>query len=220
MPFHDRSGAAAKTTNPQAIRARILVAIRDVEGCLHPDAPGGCDRIIDAHSLQKRGPLFHLKDETNHVYTFSPGSNNAFPSDPDLVGWNEASTFRGLCHRHDQIFQSIENAPFSGSKEQVFLLGYRATYLEIHQKRAAIASCDKLGYTQMAGMFAEELPAVKARQMVRVQQAGRRRGLVELQTFKGIYDRAWRNVSTRMRQLVVQFIVDSLRLSEAELLVG
>jgi hypothetical protein len=148
--------------------------------------------VIAAHSLQRRGPLFHLKDEGNHVYTFSAASDAPFQGDPDAVGWKEASTFRGLCHLHDQIFSPIETEPFVASAQQVFLIGYRATYLEIHQKRAAIAACDQLGYSQMAAIHGEDVDPKFARRVSRLQQAGRRKGLAELEGVKAAYDRAWR----------------------------
>lgn len=148
--------------------------------------------MINAHSLQKNGPLGHLKDEGNHVYTFSPFSKLFFAADPDRVGWNEASTFRGLCHAHDQIFGPLENVEFSNSAEQVFLAGYRGAYLELHEKRAGCAACDKVGYARMAVLRPDDIDAKRARQVLRVQQWGRRRGLKEMQSFKGVYDAAWR----------------------------
>lgn len=186
-----RDGDSTTDGNPRAVHARLRAAWRKVEGCLHPDAPTGCSRIIDAHSIQRKGPLHHLKDDTNKVYCFRAGSDAFFPGEPERVGWKEASTFRGLCHAHDQVFGPIERDPFTASVEQVFLLGYRATYLEIHEKRAAIEACDKLGPDFLATMYGVEYRAT-ARHAIHVQQAGRRRGLVELTSMKSIYDRAWR----------------------------
>lgn len=178
--------------NPDAVLSRLRKALREVEGCLHPDAPVGCTSVINAHSLQKNGPLAHLKDQGNHVYTFSPFSKLFFATDPDRVGWNEASTFRGLCHAHDQIFGPLENADFSTTAEQVFLAGYRGAYLELHEKRAGCAACDKVGYADMAVLRPDDMDPKMARQLLRVHQWGRRRGLKEMRTFKAVYDAAWR----------------------------
>lgn len=188
------TGRNNSAPHPDAVRSRLIAALREVEGCLHPNAPVGCTSVINAHSLQKKGPLSHLKDDSNHVYTFSPFSKLPFATDPDRIGWNEASTFRGLCHAHDQVFAPLETSEFSDTPEQIFLAGYRSVFLEIHQKRAACVACDKVGYSDLAVLRADEmdLDPKRARQMLRLQQWGRKRGLKEMRAFKGVYDSAWR----------------------------
>lgn len=142
--------------------------------------------MIDAHSLQKNGPLAHLKDQTNRVYGFRPGTTEFGSGVPTPIGWNEASTFRGLCSKHDQIFAPIETRPFQGTLEQAFLVGYRGLFLEVHEKRAAINAFE---------MLAKKVPNLTTTRdwrTVRLQQQGRRKGLAEIGAQKRTYDDAWR----------------------------
>jgi hypothetical protein len=73
-----------------------------------------------------------------HVYGLEqggmPDDNGVFPF--KRIGVNEASTFTGFCQRHDsELFWPIEMKPFTASKEQLFLLAYRALSKEVYAKR-------------------------------------------------------------------------------------
>ena len=96
--------------------------------CLREDTGECGEKIIRAHSLQKRVFKDHAKN--GHVYQFEPftGSHDADKNLwPDPIGINEATTFLGFCERHDsQIFSPIENLPFQNTPEQIFLHHYRA----------------------------------------------------------------------------------------------
>ena len=63
------------------------------------------------------------------------------------VGRNQATTFLGLCHKHDrEVFAPIETKPLdTGDPEHLFLLAYRAVYFEVHATCAA-AWMLQLGY--------------------------------------------------------------------------
>jgi hypothetical protein len=55
------------------------------------------------------------------------------------VGINRASTFTGFCQKHDtELFRPLETQPFIASKEQLFLLAYRALAKEVYAKRFAL----------------------------------------------------------------------------------
>jgi hypothetical protein len=75
------------------------------------------------------------------VYGLEPGD---MPDDSGvfqfkLIGVNKASTFTGFCQRHDtELFRPLETEPFTASKEQLFLLAYRALSKEVYAKRFAI----------------------------------------------------------------------------------
>ena len=48
----------------------------------------------------------------------------------------DASTFRGFCSKHDDhLFAPLEREPFSGTAEQMALLGYRAVCYELLMKQ-------------------------------------------------------------------------------------
>ena len=51
-----------------------------------------------------------------------------------LIGINNATTFSGLCSRHDnEIFRQIDSGlPNSGDPQHLFLLAYRAVLREYH----------------------------------------------------------------------------------------
>jgi hypothetical protein len=110
--------------------------------CSHPMAsPQECrGRIVRAHTLQRAG-LLEVISVNRHVYGFD---FNGMPDDDGvyrfkLIGINKASTFTGFCQRHDtELFSPLETRPFTASKEQLFLLAYRALSKELYAKRFAI----------------------------------------------------------------------------------
>jgi hypothetical protein len=114
-------------------------------GCMHPNAsPTTCrGRVIDAHSIQRKGPLAKLIDASNHVcHLDAPAAGS------DLVvskiGWRKASTFPGYCALHDsEIFAELERGPFAGSHEQCVLQAFRDVCNELYKKQALL---DTLAY--------------------------------------------------------------------------
>ena len=109
--------------------------------CLHPDASeANCKTIISAHTLQRTRILRAIVDETKHVKTFYP-INICENDKPKLYkqGWHRASTFSGFCKTHDNsTFAPLEKSGFTSSKEQLFLIAYRAICWEIYQKKRSI----------------------------------------------------------------------------------
>jgi hypothetical protein len=110
-------------------------------GCMHPQASklscGG--PTIDAHSIQRKGPLARLVDNRNHVCHLIASP----PDSIDLkeVGWKRASVFPGFCAQHDStVFGPLERTAFVGSHEQCVLLTYRNICNELYRKRAFIES--------------------------------------------------------------------------------
>lgn len=111
--------------------------------CWHPEADARlCDKIVNAHTVQRSRVLSALTDHSQHVLTFHPSHGRRTDSDaPSRAGWRAASTFPGFCSRHDNTtFASLERVPFTGTREQCFLLGYRALCHELHMKRAVVDS--------------------------------------------------------------------------------
>jgi hypothetical protein len=115
--------------------------------CLHPSAAAGvCDAIVGAHSIQRSRVLQQIVDRQKHVSTFFPVRvDGTGRIRVHRVGWREASTFTGFCGKHDaSTFGPIENVQFSGTKQQCFLLGYRALCHEIYQKTGALKSSPEI----------------------------------------------------------------------------
>lgn len=108
--------------------------------CLHPEASAAtCSGIIEAHTIQRSGPLAKIIGPDFHVLTFDEQNRDH----EDLmvltkIGWKRASTFPGFCSNHDgAFFHEVENEPFVGSDKQCFLLGYRAICHELYKKLIA-----------------------------------------------------------------------------------
>jgi hypothetical protein len=111
------------------------------KNCLHPAAsPGVCDPIVSAHSIQRSKVLHEIVDSKKQVLTFFPvRMDDSGKIKIHRVGWRDASTFTGFCAKHDaSTFGPIERVRFTGSKQQCFLLGYRALCHEIFQKTGAL----------------------------------------------------------------------------------
>ncbi len=105
--------------------------------CFYPAKEICPEKTIRAHSLP-RSLLSRLVDPTNHILMFDA----AFETDKrpqasiKKIGINEATTFTGLCPKHDcEVFKPIENDPMDcfGS-EHKFLLCYRALLKELFTK--------------------------------------------------------------------------------------
>ncbi|PFJ58611.1 hypothetical protein [Bacillus thuringiensis] len=87
---------------------------------------GGCNDIIDAHSIQNNGILSNLA-ENGRVLLLERDDFDSKKLDSNLIGKNEATIFRGFCKRHDEIFNPIEHNMYeSGNLEQNYLFAYRA----------------------------------------------------------------------------------------------
>ncbi len=135
-----RNRGSEKPLPHEAIAIAMRAAWRHKQ-CLHPlAAPGICDRIVSAHSVQRSQTLEEIVDSGNHVCSFFPLEHE---SDGSLrlhrIGWREASTFTGFCAKHDSsTFEPLETAEFTATEEQCFLVGYRALCHEVYQKTGAL----------------------------------------------------------------------------------
>lgn len=102
------------------------------QGCFHYDQ-SSCNAIIDAHSLQKKGPLHNISELLNNqhqVIHFKRNSGEKWNA--NIIAIKNASTFRGFCHHHDDLFSLIEQEPYTGSDQQNFLHSYRSFAYSYH----------------------------------------------------------------------------------------
>ncbi|MGB8012976.1 MAG: hypothetical protein WCF68_15290 [Terriglobales bacterium] len=118
--------------------------MNQVAYCSHPEASASaCEGgIVRAHTLQLAGSLSTIA-VSRHVYGFDALSQPESDGTPRyrLIGVRRASTFTGFCSRHDtELFRPLEDRPFATSKEQLFLLAYRALSKEVYAKRFAVRS--------------------------------------------------------------------------------
>lgn len=106
------------------------------ELCLYPDTPACGKKASAAHSIQNSGPLLELSYK-GHVYMIE--TRPVIGEEPELPdfeerGRNQATTFKGLCNRHDsELFRPIDNNPLDlDDPEHVFLLTYRSALKAAH----------------------------------------------------------------------------------------
>lgn len=132
-------------------------------------AAGGCtEPPISSHALQRKGPL-RVLERDGHVYMLKLEGKLGHASVPmaRLVGTRTASTFPGLCARHDsELFLPIEGADMSSpTPEQLFLVSYRSMLCECYARRRRLAVVEAMarlteetdGFSEEARVFAEEL---------------------------------------------------------------
>ncbi|WP_240499511.1 hypothetical protein [Oceanococcus atlanticus] len=98
--------------------------------------------MIDAHTIQRKGPLAKIADETGHVMCFDTSSS---PGRAEISsrGWRKASTFPGYCQKHDSsLFEPLEKLRFTGTHEQCVLQAFRNICNELYRKRALVESLE------------------------------------------------------------------------------
>ena len=114
-------------------------------GCMHPYASQTeCNsKVIDAHSIQRKGALSKLVNRSNHVCHLELLPEN-YDSVVVEIGWRKASTFPGYCSKHDtSLFYKLETSQFSGTHEQCVIQSFRNVCNELYKKRALIESFEK-----------------------------------------------------------------------------
>ena len=167
---------------------------RSFKVCLHPQASEEtCGRVISSHTLQ-RARVLKAISRNNHVHSFYPFQSR---DNGDLTlhkwGWREASTFNAFCDRHDgKTFESLEKSEFTGSKEQIFLIGYRAICWELYQKIQEFKVTPVMRDNLELGVDRSEQQALHHDSQVRM--AALRRGA---QDFAGIKEKMDRSFQAR-----------------------
>jgi len=114
--------------------------------CLHVGATAGsiCGKAaIGSHTVPRK--MLRLIARNGHVYhqsaTIQDLEKNQGQLRIKLIGVNEASVLPIFCEDHDSgTFLPLEQAQFTGSKEQCFLLAYRAICDEFAKKRRTLNS--------------------------------------------------------------------------------
>jgi hypothetical protein len=104
-------------------------------------------------------------------------------------GWRKASTFEAFCEKHDSsTFAPLETKPFTGSKEQIFLIGYRAVCWELYQKVSAIRANPTRRDLVDRGAPTETQKAIQA--ILATQDAGFAKGYEDAKRTKNGMDKA------------------------------
>jgi hypothetical protein len=114
--------------------------------CLHVGATVGsiCGQpAIGSHTVVRK--MLKQIARNGHVYyqgaTIQDLEKTQGRLQIKLIGVNDASVLPIFCEPHDSgAFVPLEQAPFTGSKEQCFLLAYRALCLELAKKKHSVNS--------------------------------------------------------------------------------
>ena len=162
--------------------------------CLHPQANAAtCSpNIIRAHSVQRKGGLAAIAED-GHVISPKRGVEDIFKNDGKIVprrqGVNDASTFQGFCGAHDeQLFSPIEKFSITLSKQAAFLLSYRAICYEMFTKDAALHATEIQRQADKGQPFEMQC---ETQQYLHMFREGVKRGIKDLETWKGKYDAAF-----------------------------
>jgi hypothetical protein len=118
---------------------------KEYKQCLWLRPKFDCNKdCIKAHSIQNRQILDQLASK-NHVVMAVAKHNLNTETGPEIefkqVGRNQATTFTGLCQKHDsELFRPIDINEFDVSnQQQKFLIAYRSVLQELHTRiKAAI----------------------------------------------------------------------------------
>jgi hypothetical protein len=110
--------------------------------CLHYEAGKRCKRIVNAHSIQKKGALSIIA-HNGYVYRLTADistlKKNKGRVSFQKKGINDVSTFLGFCSMHDnKLFEQIDNHPLIPTNQQVFLYGYRSLCRELFVKENSL----------------------------------------------------------------------------------
>jgi len=161
---------------------------QQLKECLHPDIGNdSCNRIINAHTVQKSGPLKKIINCSNHVMYFN------MLGEIEQIGHKEASTFTGFCGKHDnEFFEPIEGEAFgTDHTAQCFLHGYRAYALELHKKKTALSALEYMRNNLDKGKPLEEQQHIQ-NNVITPLKDGYEKGLESLKRTLGIYKKAYR----------------------------
>lgn len=89
-----------------------------------------CDKIIDAHSIQENGEL-SLIARDGKVFHFIQNAQNG-GKEKNEIEITKASTFKGFCHKHDQIFEPIDKKKCTSVEQENFLYSLRSFAYSYH----------------------------------------------------------------------------------------
>lgn len=99
--------------------------------------------IVSAHTLSVESMLRKVSLD-GHVY--APNNKSSFsttelPFEIKRKGIRDVSVFNGFCSKHDRdLFSCLDKEPFMFSRQQLFMLAYRALSRECYLKRHQVES--------------------------------------------------------------------------------
>lgn len=144
--------------------------------------------IVSAHTLSVESMLRKIAVD-GHVYTFGQPkriAKDTFPIEVQRKGIRDVSVFNGFCSKHDrELFACLETESFRFTRQQLFMLAYRATARECYLKRKQAESLPTAKeYAAIHGIT----DAVRLSDEALVFQAASLRGAEEAEGLKSSLD--------------------------------
>ena len=157
--------------------------------------------IVSAHTLSVEAMLRKIAED-GHVYALRQPkriAKDTFPIEVQRKGVRDVSVFNGFCTKHDrELFSCLENEPFRFTRQQLFMLAYRASARECYLKRKQAESLPTAEDFAAIHGIEEKLQLGEA---ALIFQAASLRGAEEAETLKATLDgflvqSAWDRVVT------------------------
>jgi hypothetical protein len=147
-------------------------------------------KIINAHTVSKSSTLKAIADNTNHVLGLKINLPNLFKGEgelePEKIGINQASTFKGFCAKHDkELFSCVEDRHFVGDEEQNFALMYRSVAKELYAKEGSLQSAE---FLKGADKGKDPFQQMMIQEFASGNMSGVDTGHKELSEFKALLD--------------------------------
>ena len=140
--------------------------------CLYSVNPKCSKKAIQAHSIQNKGVLEEIAED-GHVITLNlvQDLDNGPRLEFQRLGRNKATTFTGLCNKHDTLlFQSIDLNPINTSnQDHLFLLSYRSVLRELHTQYRAASMTQKI---YMKSLELDHLDSEKSNKLMMLATVG------------------------------------------------
>lgn len=132
--FHNKIKNSTETTNADKKKLQEL-GVRAFYADLEQKSQlcfiqKNCDKIIDAHSIQENGEL-SLIARDGKVFHFIQNAQNG-GKEKNEIEITKASTFKGFCHKHDQIFEPIDKKKCTSVEQENFLYSLRSFAYSYH----------------------------------------------------------------------------------------
>jgi len=154
---------------------------------MHPSvSPDVCrEKIIDSHTIQRKGPLAKIIDSSKHVYHLDRNyKTNTL--EMQSLGWRKASTFPGFCSFHDtDLFKDLETEKCTGTKKQCVLQSFRTVCSELYKKRALIESLKHQRRTIDAGRDLHR--QIEIQLSIRANIEGNKKSIEELEHLQSCF---------------------------------
>lgn len=162
--------------------------------CLHFEAGHRCNKIINAHSVQKSLIITNIADN-GHIYTFNSNIGSLKKNSGKIVvnkiGVKKVFTFLGFCKLHDnKLFEEIDNFPLQPTNKQVFLYAYRSLCRELFVKENSLVHLEKqIEFFKNSNQKNNK----KKLNLLKIYKRGAFKGFNDLKYHKKLYDNSFKD---------------------------